>query len=419
MIYTIRNIAVRLVITATVLTIYIMLLNTPVIEAELPVSVPDELTYLQISNIMNGTRRYSVLGLNIAPTMTVMLLMRILPMLVGLFSNKAVIQYNTDKYLSYQGNKMFLYIAIASVIEGLLYIHFIVKKSSFFTINMLLSDAAYYAFYLFVIVIGSFIVYALTNIINLYGVGKGIYCITVVNFLLAIYNILDSYAHNLSMLTILLVIMQCMACLYTFYIFDTYVFKIKAPIIFDKRTNEIIYNRSCEYAIYLSTATGILPLIYTHIFMGLYVNNISSIFDILICYITQYLILFLFYILLNRLFRTTEKHTKTVRQNKVVFANLKGISLIFTYLVPFLQVVNYYRFFTTCVIMFFSQWSIVLTLILGELGFSICNNTISIYSLYYINTLFMFMFLLTVRLLLLIYYTTDLCILKMYFDRNR
>lgn len=419
MIYPIRSIVLRLLVTVVILVVYLLLLNISVIETDTSVSISDELTYLQISNIMNGTRRYSILGLNIAPIVTVMLLLRIVPAIAGILGRKGMMEYNTDKFLAYISNRLYLYIGVVSILEGVLYIQYVVKRGGSYALNTMLGETSYYIYYLLVITAGSFFVYTLSNMINIYGIGKGMYSITIMNFILAMYNIIRTYIYQLPVFVLCLIIIQCLLCIYVFYIFDTYAFKIKILTQLDKHANYIINHQPSEQHLYMSTAIGVLPFVYTHIITGLFVTKVSNVFSLLLLYTIQYLMLIALYILLAKLFKPAEKNTKTVKQNKFVFAHVRKISLAFMYFIPFIQSIHYRRLIILCIMIFLTQWLILCALLGQVIGFDFLDDTISIYSLYYISTLCMFMFLLTIRLLLLIYYTTDFCILKTYFDRNR
>lgn len=412
MTYLMREIIVKLFFTLFILFIYIVLLHIPVLPMEMIAPINEELSFLELKNIIYGTKKYSILGLNFMPIITMLSIRRIIPLFKLFYPKLSISRYNTDLNAGYWNSRFYLYLTTISVIEGILFISFVVKGHGYTPVGIVLNHVIYYTYYLIVIVVGSFIVYFFANMINIYGIGQGIYCISFINSIVVLYNIVTKFLFKYNVLVIFVIIIQCLCCLFLYYIYDTYTYRLNVAGTRDSKTNYVTDKASNYY--YVRVTMGIVPIVLSHTFASLFMSGVVNYKLITINYIVQFLLFILFFLLFCRIMGGVAKTmVYRMRLNKILVTNVQYYEHVLLLVSSYTNKMFFWRFCVLCGMMFVSEWLICIIPILDLIGFDLfVDHAFNFATLYYINNIYMFTFLLTTRLFLLVYDKAGLYKLK-------
>ena len=185
------DVSKKVFFTISILFLYYCLLQITLPGVGITNLLPcNDLDVIQITDILSGTslRKYSICCLNIIPMITWLIFKQLYKVFMDFISN---LHKNTtyDKYLFRINNKYSIYlIFLISYAEGYIYLNQVEKHTLNTSITILLENRIIYLCCLTLIAMGSVITYCLVKWINIYGIGKGISCIVLINITISLYD---------------------------------------------------------------------------------------------------------------------------------------------------------------------------------------------------------------------------------------
>lgn len=398
---------IKILFTIAILCLYCMVLFTsmPGISLSLYKS-DDDFSIFMISSLINGTKRSSILALNIAPMMTLLLIRRLYSVLSrSLSPYRRILCLNKDVYSSLMSRKQFFLLSVISLLEAFIYlIPFMRNKNYIENIPSLFSIT--YIYILAMLVIGSFMVYLFIYAINAYGIGSGISCIVLVNAMIALYNIWSAYFSQMPTYISIIVLIQSIISMYIFYCMDNTYTKIYC--MQSSYASALLGSREISFIFSLDTMLGLtlLTALYSILLYNIHILNIT--YDLFLFYSILIAVFIFIYGNIHKRFNHTHKYISKINSNDLFIPNINKITFMGSIFSAYLN--NMYNIYI--------KYYILITIV------SLCTiltvyslHLLSIYTssygehifFFYINHFFMFMFFLAFRSLFRIYKNSDIC----------
>lgn len=390
-------------------TLLIVLLILLLRQIVLPGIFTDELlqniTKIDIMDIVSGNAKYSVLALSITPIITLLLIQQLLN------------TYNITKILKKQKMSFYLYttsdknsfllFVMISYLEGIIYLYNMgnLLKSPFllgFFYNWI-----NYLICLNILVLGACLTYGAAKLINIYGIGKGLSIVILVNIIGSFIDLLYRYYIELSYFFVFIIFLQCLVCSLFYFYLDRLYFKFPVIKVEDKidENNNFNYFRDIEkYQFFSLNLFGILPIVCINSIVYLFKIEIVSFFEVFLDICLEVVLMMVFYILLNHLFKKYLKNLHHLSSGNLRINGIHRKSYFYLFLNKIFYRLVKRDFLLLCMILISSK--IIFIVLLYFLNTEIIVFSLKEFNLssfYQINTTFMFLYLIIFRISLLIW----------------
>ncbi len=398
---------VKMLFTIAILCLYCIVLFTSMPGVNLNIyKSEDDFSIFMMSSLINGTKRNSILALNIAPILTLVFIRRLYSVLSrSLYPHRRILSLNKDVYSSLMYKKQFFLLFIISLLEAFMYlIPFMYNKNYIDSIPNLFSIT--YIYVLAMLVIGSFIVYLFIYAINAYGIGSGISCIVLANAIIALYNIWFVYLHQMPIYVLILITAQSMVSIYIFYHMDnTY---IQIYCMQSNNVSKLLGNREASLLFSLDTMLGLtlLTALYSLLLYNIHISNI--IYGLFLFYSVLIIFFVFVYGKIHKRFNNTHKYIHKINSNYLSIPNINKPTFMGSIFSIYLNNTYNMHIKHTILIVIVSLCTTLIVYSLNLLSIYTCSYTEQI-SFFYINHFFIFMFFLVFRSLFRIYKNSDIC----------
>nr|AGH24279.1 SecY-type transporter protein [Reclinomonas americana ATCC 50633] len=362
---------------------------------------------IDITNIVNGNAKFSMLGLSITPIITCLLIQQ----LIYIFSSLNIFTFKSkniyfdrnhfDKYFIY-------YFILISYVEGIIYLKIINNTLMSPFLQDFLFDRINYFVCVTSLVLGSFILYSFAKLINIYGIGKGLSLIIFVNIINTLMDVFYRYCTQLPSNYIYIIFVQCFLCSLIYFYVDTLFVKIsivKLDGFFCENSNYNYLSFLDRYRFLSLSLAGILPILLVNSFIYFFKVNIVSYGSIFFNFIIEILLMLLLYVFLSRVLKRFIKYVYLIGNNNIYIENIENKKYLFLFLSDVFFKIFLRDYCCLCFILLFSK-----LIFIGLYFFNFFEDSMFLISdmnlllIYETNNTFMFLYLIFFRILILIFY---------------
>nr|AGH24346.1 SecY-type transporter protein [Reclinomonas americana ATCC 50283] len=370
---------------------------------------------IDITNIVNGNAKFSILGLNITPIITCLLIQQF----IYVFSSLEIFTSRSKNIYLNKNNfeKYYIYVfIIISYLEGIIYLNIISRGSISPFLEGFLDDTINYFLCVTSLVLGSFILYTFAKLINIYGIGKGLSLIIFVNIINTLLDVFYKYQVEIPQNYIFILFLQCFLCSIIYFYIETLFYKmsiIKLDGFLCENTNYNYISFLERYKISSLSLAGILPILFINSFIYFFKIIIVSFKSIIFYFFIEVFFMLLVYIFLNRILKKYIKYLYLIGNYNIYIENIENKKYLFVFLSDIFFNIFLRDYCYLCFILLFSK-----LIFICLYCFNFFENNISLMFdlnlllIYETNNTFMFLYLIFFRILILIYYRIKYLMIK-------
>lgn len=404
---------IKIFFTLIILFFYLFLRNIPLPGIESFSKQYQNESFIELVDVVAGSSitKYSILSLNITPMITSILVVQVY-WIVYTYLKKGII-YKPYSVIWGDMSSLFLYVFIVvSFVFSILYLQYLnIYTLSYVQFNYLLY-IIHLVLLIFILVVGSFVVLLLAQLINLFGLGKGFSCLILTNLILSLYNLGKEYLIHLPRLYICILIIQCICVLLFVSLLEnmsnTVFMRYGLGISFFNMIRKYSFNlREDRSFIYSLSTLSIFPIIIVNSWIFLFKPSLETGYDVLYMLFVETFFVFIIYIFSLLLLKRPLQYIRYLYKN--------SYQIGYSY-----RVFDMYRMLSLYVIKsFLLELCVLLIIILSSKIIyivCICDQYLSISgslgvdvigSIYLYNNNFMLLFLICIRLVLFILKKTE------------
>nr|AGH24413.1 SecY-type transporter protein [Reclinomonas americana ATCC 50284] len=374
---------------------------------------------IDITNIVNGNSKFSMLGLNITPIITCLLIQQF----VYIFSSLNIFTFKSkniyfdrnhfDRYYIY-------YFILISYIEGIIYLKIINNTSISPFLQGFLVDSISYFLCVTSLVLGSFILYSFAKLINIYGIGRGLSLIIFVNIINTLVDVFYKYCTQLPSNSIYIVFLQCFLCSIIYFYVDTLFLKlpvVKLDSFFCENNNYNYLSFLDKYRFFSLSLAGILPILLVNSFIYFFKVNIVSFYSIFLNFVIEILLMLFLYVFLSRVLKRYIKYVYLIGTNNIYIENIDNKKYLFLFLSDVFFKIFLRDYCCLCLILLFSKLIFISLYFFNFFEGSIfLISDMNLLLIYETNNTFMFLYLIFFRILILIFYRIKYLMIKKELD---